>query len=132
MEKAAKAKAKSEKQPKVKTSNKDEVVSFRCTSAELEPYLEGIKNSGGSKSKFFYELFIEKKEKVVLKEKRSETPDFKRYLFLMNNMSNNLNQVARLLNGLNRNGSLSEAHLMKALNTIQSIEHILLRKLDDN
>lgn len=105
------------------------VISFRVTEADMAPYAEAMKASGKSRSLFFYQLFIEQKGRIVVTQKKEHTEDYSRYLFLVNKMSNNLNQIARLLNGLSKGKLLTVKQLMGALNNLNSIRLLLNSRL---
>lgn len=118
------------KRPIESANKRSVVISFRVTEADMEPYNDAIKSSGKSRSVFFYQLFIEQKSRIVIAERPKRTEDFAKYLFFVNKMSNNLNQLARLMNGLYKSGRLSETRIASALNQLNSIRLILNNRLN--
>ncbi|MBI6621531.1 plasmid mobilization relaxosome protein MobC [Pseudomonas corrugata] len=108
------------------------VISFRATESDMAPYAEPMLKSGKSRSEFFHELFIKLKDKIVISERKVKTEDYSKYLFLVNKMSNNLNQIAKVLNSANKADKLSQRQLLNALNDLNSIRLILNGKLGND
>lgn len=119
------------KQPSAAAASKEKsiVISFRLSESAYEPYREAVEKSGMGRSAFFRQLFIDNKSKVVLAEKKIHTEDYNKYLNLVNKISNNLNQLARLLNGAEKVGKVTHQQYATGLNTLNSIRLMLLSKL---
>lgn len=105
------------------------VISFRLSESAYEPYREAVEKSGLGRSAFFRQLFVENKSKIVLAEKKIHTEDYNKYLHLVNKISNNINQLARLLNGAEKAGKVTHQQYATGLNTLNSIRLMLLSKL---
>jgi hypothetical protein len=124
------------KKPKPKAQKTDPpakeksiVISFRLSESAYEPYREAVEKSGLGRSAFFRQLFVDNKSKVVLSEKKIHTDDYNKYLHLVNKISNNINQLARLLNGAEKAGKVTHQQYATGLNTLNSIRLMLLSKL---
>lgn len=120
--KASKPKAKAPKSESI-------VISFRLSLEEFEPYKEPLHNSGLGRSEFFRQLFRDNKSKVVISEKKVATKDYNQYLHLVNKISNNINQLARLLNGAEKAGKATRQQYLTGLNNLNSIRLLLQSKL---
>lgn len=101
--------------------NKDQVLSIRATDEELAPLEELRKKAGINKSRFYSQVLLSKNP--VFKE---ASQHFLRMLFLYNKSSNNLNQLAHQVNSSHRRGLVSDSVYAKWLNTLISIESLLL------
>lgn len=112
-----------------KAGEKSIVISFRLSEADYEPYRESVEKSGQSRSQFFRTLFTENKHRVVISEKRTATEDYTRYLTLVAKISNNINQLARLLNGAEKSGKINSSQYLSGLNNLNSMRLLLLSKL---
>lgn len=105
------------------------VISFRVSESDFEPYADPISKSGMTRSAFFYKLFIESKDRIVIAEKKTATKDYSSYLFIVNKVSNNINQLARSFNSAEKAGLITGVSYLKGLNTLNSIMLILKGKL---
>lgn len=105
------------------------VISFRLSKSEYLPFESSVERSGGNRSKFFKKLFTENKSKIVFRESKTASEDYKQYLHLVNKMSNNLNQLARLLNGAEKSGRITDRQYLIGLNNLNSIRLLLNAKL---
>jgi len=72
---------------------------------------------------------VEKKVKFVAAGNQSTGDDYKKYLHLVNKTSNNLNQLAKLLNGAEKSGKITPAQYLAGLNNLNSIRLLLNSKL---
>lgn len=99
-----------------------EVISFRLSAEEYEPYRQALERSGKTKSAFFREVFLTLKPSIVFKEKQQLPEDYKRLLFVANKASNNLNQIAYQLNHASKTGIINRSTLNRAVNYLGSIE----------
>lgn len=105
------------------------VISFRLSKTAYEPYKLPVERSGLGRSAFFRKLFSDTESKVVIAEKKVNTEDYNEYLHLVNKISNNINQLARLLNGAEKAGKATPQQYATGLNTLNSIRLLLLAKL---
>ena len=105
------------------------VISFRLSETAYEPYKLPVETSGLSRSEFFRKLFNDTESKVVITEKKVNTEDYNEYLRIVNKISNNINQLARLLNGAEKAGKATPQQYATGLNTLNSIRLLLLAKL---
>lgn len=112
-----------------KPREKSIVISFRLSESEYEPYRVPVENSGQSRSEFFRNLFRDNKHKVVVSEKKEATEDYKLYLRYVSKISNNINQLAKLLNGAAKAGIINSRQYMDGLNNLNSIRLFLQSKL---
>ncbi|WP_062059562.1 hypothetical protein [Cellvibrio sp. OA-2007] len=113
-----------------KLREKSVVISFRLPVSVYEPFREPVNQTcGGNRSKFFRALFVDKKVKFVANGNQSAGEDYKKYLHLVNKASNNLNQLAKLLNGAEKSGKITSAQYLAGLNNLNSIRLLLNSKL---
>lgn len=105
------------------------MISFRLAQPEYEPFRVPVQQSNLSRSEFFRQLFVDSKAKVVINQKRERTEDYTKYLHLVNKISNNLNQLAKLLNTAEKAGRVSSQQYSKGLNDINAIRQLLNNKL---
>lgn len=94
------------------------VVSLRLTPSDHEVWLSKVLASGQTRSEFFRSCVLGNKTEVVAKLPASA--DRQRLLFLFNNASNNINQIAHVVNLANFNGVLSEAVFLDVLNNLNA------------
>ncbi|WP_150573838.1 plasmid mobilization protein [Pseudomonas fluorescens] len=125
-EKPGKAKSRGVKAP----TEKSVVISFRVPVSEYEPYREAVEQSALGRSGFFRQLFLENKSKVVISQKKTKTEDYTKYLHYVSKISNNINQLARLLNGGQKSGLITSKQYLNGLNTLNSIRLMLQAKFD--
>ena len=125
-----KADKQTEKSKHKKTGQESVVISFRLSKAEYEPYRVAVEKSGVGRSAFFRNLFGANKGKVVITEKQAATEDYSQYLHLVGKISNNINQLARLLNGAEKAGKVTEKQYLTGLNNLNSIRLLLTAKLN--
>lgn len=105
------------------------MISFRVAVQEYEPFRVPVQQSKLSRSEFFRQLFVENKSKVVITEKRERTEDYTKYLNLVNKISNNLNQLAKLLNTAEKAGTVTTQQYAKGLNDLNAMRVLLNNKL---
>jgi hypothetical protein len=105
------------------------VISFRLRESAYEPYRLPVAKSGKSRSEFFRDLFSNTESKIVISEKKVNTEDYNQYLHLVSKISNNLNQLARLLNGAEKAGKVTHQQYATGLNNLNSIRLLLIAKL---
>ncbi len=108
---------------------KSVVISFRLPESIYEPFKKPVESSGGNRSKFFRSLFIENKVKVVISDSKRNSDDLKKYLHLVNKTSNNINQLAKLLNGAEKSGLITSKQYLAGLNQLNTIRLLLNSKL---
>ncbi|NMZ71342.1 mobilisation protein (MobC) [Pseudomonas peli] len=112
-----------------KPREKSIVISFRLSESAYAPYKEPVEKSGLARSEFFRQLFSDNTSKVVVTEKKTATEDYNQYLHLVNKISNNINQLARLLNGAEKSGNVTAQQYLTGLNNLNSIRLLLNAKL---
>jgi hypothetical protein len=111
-----------------KASNKDVVITFRLSEDEFAPFDALLKRSTLKRSAFFRQTFLSADKQVTLKEKFH--PDYTKLLFFVNKASNNLNQIAKRLNGAEKVGLIDSKSYYEALNHLISIDQMLKGALD--
>lgn len=107
---------------------KSQVISFRLTSEEIAPFQEAI-DSAKNKSAFFKELILNSSPEKAAKKVIAGTEQYARYNFLLYKSSNNINQIAKVLNTLANSNFTDKSALNKALNNIHSLEMTIKSKL---
>lgn len=112
-----------------KPREKSIVISFRLSESAYEPFKLPVEKSGLARSEFFRQLFSDSTEKIVVSEKKTATEDYNQYLHLVNKISNNINQLARLINGAEKSGKVTSQQYIAGLNNLNSMRLLLLAKL---
>lgn len=118
------------------------VVGTRLPDAEYELFLGKVQASGLKQSAFIRECVLSNRTEVVAdgaalssdelrararalaelkKHKMLTSEEKRRLLYLFNNVSNNVNQVARRINSEHLAGGVSEASCRDVLDTLQEI-----------
>lgn len=105
-----------------------ESVSFRLTPTEFLPYKEILKNTDLSKTDFFRSVFLNKQYSFTVKE--NKPIEYKKVLFLVSKISNNINQIAHRLNADSNKGIITQNSYNIAINRLKNIEDQLRRLLD--
>lgn len=112
------------------TKEKSEIISFRLSAKDFEPYKKQIEKQGISKSHFFRSIFENANvsfkidhEDMAKKELRKKT------LFYFNKTSNNINQIARQINIAAKIGELSGEELKDFLIVLKSIRDNFIRNI---
>jgi hypothetical protein len=95
-------------------------VGFRLAEAEYGAYLEKVASSGLSASQFFRECVLTNRTTIVARAPAST--DRKRALFVLNKASNNLNQIAHVLNAARLDKSATDQTYESALDALEQIE----------
>lgn len=106
-------------------ANKDIVISIRLNEEEYKRFDTLITKTGESKSSFFRKLILNNNQPIQLKEKKNNNKDYKRILFLINKASNNINQVAKILNSNAKLGNLDDKKLPLIFNLLTDIKNIM-------
>lgn len=110
-------------------SKKDEVISFRLPSEKYEEYKPLIDKSNSTKSSFFRNLVMNNNCTIVLKEKQPK--DYRKLLFITNKASNNLNQIAKILNTHAKLGILDGSKLPLIFNMLIDIDNLLKGNINE-
>lgn len=97
--------------------------SFRTGATVGAALLAKIEQSGLSKAEFFRDVALNNKTVVVARPNASL--DKKRMQFLFNKTSNNMNQIAHVLNSANTSGRLSESLCKDSLRALEEIAKYL-------
>ena len=108
------------------TKNKDaltEPYSFRLSKAESAVLADKISRSNMKASDFLRDCVLTNKTVVVAKP--SAGLEKKRMQFLFNKTSNNMNQIAHVLNGANAAGKLSAPLCRNAIADLEAIAKYL-------
>ena len=112
----------SKKKSNAVKENKDEIITFRMTAEEFKPFKKEIEAANVTKSSFFRQLVLAKKEFVV---ETKETPkEKKRLIFLANKVSNNLNQLAKKVHQSHRADVVDKNLYIRTLNALRDIERL--------
>lgn len=113
------------KKPNSKSSSK--LIAFKLNEKQLEPFKEGLAIAK-SPSIYFKEFLIaQSHEKAITKIVKS-TNEYAQFNFLLYKTSNNINQIAKVLNILAKSNFTDKAALYKALNNIHTLETTLKSK----
>lgn len=104
-----------------KLPKKDLRVTIRFTKDEYSAIEKIIDDTGWTQSEALRKLIFDRANNF--KERTpNESRKIDRLLFYFNKTSNNLNQVAKLMNTANLEGKLTEKKLIDALNTMIKVE----------
>lgn len=104
------------------------VISFRLTDEQIKPFADGIALSK-SQSAFFKELILSKSPEKAAENLIKGTGEYARFNFLLYKTSNNINQIAKVLNILAKSNFTDKAALNKALNNLHTLETTLKGKV---
>ncbi|TLS73439.1 plasmid mobilization protein [Photobacterium damselae] len=113
-----------------KKEQKTQVITFRLTESEYEPFKKIFENSDLSKSEFFRHMFLTSKDNYTFEVKENKPIDYSKLLFINNKISNNINQIAKRLNTDSKSGIITQRSYNLAINNLISIESQLKRVLD--
>ena len=116
------------KPTKPKAAPKDVVITFRLSQEEFAPFEVMLKRSTLKRSAFFRETFLSSDKQFTMKEKTH--PDYARLLFFVSKASNNINQIAKKLNGAEKAGVIESKVYHQALNHLINIDQLLKGTLD--
>jgi hypothetical protein len=98
-------------------------IAFRLSETDRAVYLEKVKASGLTQSEFFRQAVLTNRTQIVARPKAST--DRKRLLYVFNQTSNNLNQIAHRANAEHIRGKLSEVTYAQLLDQLQMISRYL-------
>ncbi len=107
----------------------EKVASFRLTVTDYDAYKKKFAASGLTQSEFFRECVLENRTQVIAKPIASL--EKKRMLFLMNKISNNINQMAHRANSEAQAGVIKESTYMAFLDEL-SLMNAYLKKVIGN
>jgi hypothetical protein len=110
-----------------KESKFDKPIAFRLARADREAFLDKVQESGMSQAEFFRQCVLTNRTRIVAR--RPPSAERKRALFVINKAGNNLNQIAHVLNAARLDMSASENTYLAALDTLESIELLLMAHL---
>lgn len=108
------------------TKSKDHLThlfAFRLDDAESAVLMDKINRSNMKKSDFLRDCVL--KNQTVVVAKPTASLEKKRMQFLFNKTSNNMNQIAHVLNGANAAGKLSAPLCREALADLEAIAKYL-------
>ena len=106
-------------------------IAFRLSEVDRAAYLEKVTRSGLTQSEFFRQAVLTNRTQVIARP--SASPERRRLLYIFNQASNNLNQIAHRANADHVSGNLSEATYEQVLEQMQLISRYLkatLAKVD--
>jgi len=107
---------------------KSTVVSFRLTAEEIAPFEKAICEAK-NKSAFYKAFFLSNCPTKIANQVVIGTEQYNRYNFLLYKTSNNINQIAKVLNTLAMADSTDKNVISKALNNLHSLEQLIKSKL---
>ena len=108
--------------------SKSKVISFRLTDEQIAPFQDAI-SSAKNQSAFFKALILTRSPDEAAASVVKGTKEFAHYNFLLYKTSNNINQIAKVLNTLSKSNFTDKAALYKALNNIHTLETTLKSKI---
>lgn len=108
--------------------SKSKVISFRLTNEQIAPFEAAI-SKAKNQSAFFKAHILNKSPEQAAESVVKGTVEYARYNFLLYKTSNNINQIAKVLNTLSKSNFNNEAALNKALNNLHTLETNLKSKL---
>lgn len=104
-------------------------MAFRLTKGEFQPYIEPLKKSGLSRSSFFRSVFVEHESVIHVRERNH--PDYQRLIFCLNKAGNNLNQLTRKVNSMDKAGLLTSKDSARIYQSLSQISYVMSRLIDD-
>lgn len=110
-------------------AKRDVTVAFRLTKSEFQPYIEPLRKSGLSRSSFFRRVFVEHDAVIHVRERAH--PDYQHLIFCMNKAGNNLNQLARKINTMDKAGLLTVKDSARIYQSLSQISYVMSRLIDD-
>lgn len=110
--------------------HKTQVITFRLTESEYEPYKKIFETSDLSKSEFFRHVFLKSKDNFTFDINEKRPVDYDKLVFLSNKTANNINQIAKRLNTDAKKGIITQRSYNIAINYLISVESQLKRMLD--
>jgi len=108
--------------------SQSKVISFRLTEQQMEPFAAGLAVAK-NQSAFFKELLLSRSSEEASKNLIAGTDEYARFNFLLYKVSNNINQIAKVLNVLALSGFVDKTALNKALNNIHALEVVFKSKV---
>lgn len=109
-------------------SEKSHVISFRLKDSELEKFQAGLALSK-NKSAFFKEVILSSSPEIAAKKLMAGTTEYERFNFLLYKISNNLNQIARVLNIAAKSNFTDISTFNKAVNNLNALEQLIKSKM---
>lgn len=103
------------------------VISFRVSADTHDKLLKKIQATGLTKSEFIRDYVLQEKTTVVQAADQDAQQQHKKILFTVATASNNLNQIARVLNTLRVTDSLDLDAFRVAMTTLNRIDTDLKR-----
>ncbi len=113
------------KKPNPQSSSK--LIAFKLNEKQLEPFKEGLAIAK-SPSIYFKEFLVAQSHEKAIDKIVKSTDEYARYNFLLYKVSNNINQIAKVLNTLSKSNFTDKPALNKALNNIHTLETTLKSK----
>jgi len=101
--------------------SQSKVISFRLTEEQMKPFAEGLA-AAKNQSTFFKEVILSSSPEKAARNLISGTNEYAKFNFLLYKVSNNINQIAKVLNILALSDFADKAALNKALNNIHALE----------
>lgn len=108
--------------------SQSKVISFRLTEQQMEPFADGLA-AAKNQSAFFKELILSSSPEKAAKNLIAGTEEYAKFNFLLYKVSNNINQIAKVLNILALSNFTDKAALNKALNNIHALEKAFKSKI---
>lgn len=108
------------KEKKAKATN---LVSFRLTDEEYQPIKNAIENSTLTKTEICRAVFLN--QQFTFNLKQSKPVDYNKLIFIFNKASNNINQIAKVVNTENQKGTLTDEKFNAILNKLITLESYL-------
>lgn len=102
-------------------------VAFRLPLDEYERFALKVKESGLSQSEYFRRAIIA--NEAIIVAARVETEDERRHLFLVQKASNNLNQLAHVMNYARVKGKIDRTLCIELLTRLDLLTHYLRASL---
>lgn len=112
-------------------NKKDIVISVRLTESEYSFYKSLIDESGETKSSFFRKLILNHNQPIELKKKKTKSIDYKKILFVFNKASNNINQIAKILNTHAKSGNLDDKKLPLIFNMLSEVTVLMKGNINE-
>lgn len=109
--------------PKEEKEKLEKVASFRLTQADYDAYQKKFRASGLTQSEFFRDCVLGNRTQVVARP--SASLEKKRMLFLVNKISNNINQMAHRANSEAQAGVIKESTYLDILDELSRMNAFL-------
>ena len=108
--------------------SESKLIAFKLNKTQLEPFKDAL-SIAKSPSIYFKQVIISGSPEKSVNTIIGKSKEYARYNFLLYKTSNNINQIAKVLNTLSRSNFNNEAALNKALNNLHTLETNLKSKL---